>query len=145
MAKNGVFAHTDALTEIWFVDAPVASGTPLIRGTKAGVALTDSEGRTGSATVGPYTISGFGTAGVGLDKVTTGGTGDLAVSVATDGTWEFKNVTGVTTATEQGTAIYITSAGALTTTSTDNTLFGYVNYPGTYVKAAGKAPVKIGG
>jgi len=136
MANNVVFSDIESLREVWTVAAEVAAGTPLVNGTKAGVALTDSGGRTRSHAMGPYTTSGIPSGGVGLAA--------LEVSVATTGTFEFTGVTGVTTGTAQGALIYITSAGALTTTASGNTLFGRVNYPKDYTKAAEKAPVKIG-
>lgn len=136
MATNLVFSDIESLREIWPVGSEVASGTALLNGTRAGVALTDSGGRTRSAISGAYTISGIPSGGVGLDA--------LQVSVATTGTWEYTGITGVTSSTAQNTAIYITSGGALTTTSSGNTLWGRTNYPKGYVKATGKAPVKIG-
>ena len=65
-------------------------------------------------------------------------------TVAYDGTWEFSSITGVTTSTGQDVAVYITSGGVLTLTSSGNTLYGYTDYPRDYVKAAGIAPVRIG-
>lgn len=75
-----------------------------------------------------------------------GGVGNLddSATVAFDGTWEFTGITGVTASTGQDVAIYITSGGALTTTATSNTLFGYTDYPRGYAKATGRAPVRIG-
>lgn len=136
MALNTVFASSDNLREIWPVASEISAGTPLINNTRAGVALTDSGGKTRSVTFGPYTLSGIPSGGVGLKA--------LEVTVATDGTFEFASVAGYTTAATQGTPVYITSGGALTMTSTSNTLFGWVNYPEDYIKSNSKTPVKIG-
>lgn len=65
-----------------------------------------------------------------------------SATVAFDGTWEFA-VTGATTSTAQDIAVYITSGNTLTLTSTGNTLFGYTDYPTSYTKTAGRAPVRI--
>jgi len=144
MAVNTVFASTDALREVWTVASEIPSGTPLVNGTKAGVALTASGGYTRSVTAGPYTLSGIPAGGVSLKA--------LEVSVAVDGTFEFTGVkatdgtSAAPTTTAQGALVYITSGGVLSLQSTSNTLFGRVNYPlHKYVKVAGKLPVKIGG
>lgn len=143
MAKNTVFASSDALREVWPVSAEVDSGVPLTLHGRSGVTITASGGITRSVTVGNYTLSGIPGGGIGLKP--------LEVVVATDGTFEFLNVTDtdgttpVATTTAQGAQVYITSAGALTLDATSNTAFGWVNYPvHKYVKAAGKLPVKIG-
>lgn len=145
MALNTVFASTDSRREVWTVASEIPSGTPLLNGTVAGVALTASGGSTKSVTVGPYSVSGIPNGGIGLKA--------LEVSVATDGTFEFTGVkatdgtAAAPTTTAQGALVYITSGGVLSLQSTSNTLFGRVNYPDgahKYVKVAGKLPVRIG-
>ena len=136
MATNAVFPYTEKLTEIWPVSTATAPGTPLQSSTgQPGVALTGSNDYTVSQVVGPYTISGIPRGGQSLE--------DDTVAVATDGTWEF-TVTGAAANTVQNALVYITSAGALTLTATDNDLFGKVNYPRDYVYKTGVLPVKIG-
>ena len=68
------------------------------------------------------------------------------VTLAFSGTWEFpaSSITGITTASAQGTKVYITSGGQLTGTSTSNVLYGSVDYPVDYDKTRGFVPVKIG-
>lgn len=136
MAKNAVFPYTEKLTEIWPVAAATAPGKAILSATgQPGVALVGSNDYTVSQAVGPYTISGIPRGGASLK--------DGTVSVATDGTWEF-TVTGAASNTAQNALVYITSAGALTLTATDNTVFGKVNYPRDYVFKTGILPVKIG-
>lgn len=130
-----VFAPIDGTSEVWSVAAEVAKYTALNKNGKAGVALGNSGGHTFSKTVGPYTISGPDGAH-GYDA--------LEVGVFTTGTFEFDAITGVTTSSDTGDLVYIDSTGALTTTATGNTLFGALNYPKGYIKAATTAPVKIG-
>lgn len=147
VATSPGFASTDAQRETWDVVAEVAAGTALIVGTDhVGVAYTPSGGHTQSKTVGPVTVSGFPDGGASL--------GALRCSVATDGSWEFA-VTGVTSATVNGTIVYAVVAGgritSLTLTSTSNTRFGVVNNPEGYQAVAGtngpsatKCLVKVG-
>ncbi len=144
VATQEVFAHTDALVETWDVGADIAEGTLVKQGSRYGIVLTNSPGQTGKDTLtyGPYSISRTKVAGVGNDSASA--ISANAAGVALDGTWEFGAITGVTTGTAQGTVIYADSTNALTTTATGNTQVGVVNYPATYVKAAAKAPVKIG-
>lgn len=136
VATREVFAPIPGTAEIWDVDAEVAKGTAITNNGRSGVALGNSGGHTFSKTVQGITISGpDGAAGYNA----------LQVGVETTGTFEFDAITGVTASTETGTLVYIDSTGALTTTSTSNTLFGSVNYPQGYAKATALAPVKIGG
>lgn len=68
------------------------------------------------------------------------------VTLAFDGTWEFPtaDITGITAASAKGTAVYITSARALTNVATGNTLFGYIDVPPTYNRSRGFTPIRIG-
>lgn len=135
VAVQMIFAPIDGTNELWDVAAEVAKGTALNKSGKAGVALGNSGGHTFSKTVGPYTFAGpDGAAGYNA----------LQVGVHTTGTFEFDNITGVTTTSVTGDLVYIDSTGALTTTATSNTLFGALNFPQGYVKAAKLAPVRIG-
>lgn len=139
VSTGEAFSSTDALREIWPVTSEVVAGTALLNGTRAGVAYTNSGGSTSSEVVGPYTVSGGPSGGVGLDA--------LEVSVAVDGTYEFA-VTGATKATANGTLVYaVVSTGkitSLTLTSTSNTLWGVVNNPQDYDAAGAVSCVKIG-
>ena len=140
MATNLVYRNTDAKNRVETLAATHAPGKAVI--SKAGlpaVTVTGSGDYTTSEVIpGVGTLSGIASGGVGL----TG----KQVTLAFDGTWEFDedDITGVTTATAQGTAIYITSALALTNGSTGNTLFGYVDFPPDYDTTRGMVPVKIG-
>jgi hypothetical protein len=146
VATQEVFSHThlDGEVETWNIGAATPKFTLVQQGGRFGVTLTNTPGITTKRTkaIGPYEISAPTFAGVGNDEATAIGT--TATGVSTHGTWEFTGITGATTATVQGTAVYITGAGALTLTATSNTKVGSVNYPATYAKAAGKLPVKIG-
>lgn len=147
VATAPVFASTDALREVWDVVAECAVGTALLAGTdRVGVAYTPSGGHTGSKTIGEVTFSGWSDGGVGLPA--------LRCSVAVDGTFEFP-VTGVTSATKNGTIVYaIVASGqitGLTLTAGSNVRFGTVNAPqgyqavkGTNGPSASKCPVKVG-
>lgn len=140
VSTGEVFASTDALRETWPVAAEVAKGTALLdSGSKPGVAYTASGAHTASKTVGPHTVSGIPDGGASLNA--------LEVSVATDGTWMFP-VTGASSTTVQGVAVYAAVSGGLVTsltlTSTSNTLFGRVNLPAGKVAASTATPVKIG-
>lgn len=127
------------------VASEVAQGTPLdVNGTPA-VAYTASGGHTVTVTSGlPGNLTSITRkdGGVGL--------GDLEVSAAFDGTFEFA-VTGVTTSTESGVPVYYitsgTGAGTLNLSDSAGTTrikFGVTNYPKDYTKEAGRAPVRIG-
>lgn len=140
-------AHLDGESEIWDVPAGTAQRTLVRDGDRFGVTLTRAPGGVADydeVDLGPdqLIIRQRKQAGVGNDKATAVGTG--ATGVTTHGTWEFEGVTGVTVSTVQGASVYVNSSGDLTTTAGSNTLVGTVNYPGTYTKVAGKAPVKIG-
>lgn len=144
VSTQEVFAHTEALVEVWDVGANVAKGT-LVKQTgsnRYGVTLTPSPGQTGTDDhiVGDWTIKRAKRAGVGNDKVAFA---TNAAAVATDGTWEFTGVTGVTASTAQGTPIYADAGLVLTTSNSSTTLVGYVNLPASYVRATGKTAIKL--
>ena len=135
MAVNKIFAETQSKNREATVPAGTLPGVPLIADGRPAVTLTAEPTATKTITradgvVVTYPIGGVGNA---AGKATC----------AFDGTFEFA-VTGVTTGTGNGVAVYITSGGALTLTATDNTLFGYTDYPRDYRKEAGRAPVRIG-
>lgn len=135
MAKNMVYRYTSEKTRERVVPSGTVAGAPLLINTRPAVAITSRGNATKSETFGAFSITR-----------PSGGVGNLddSATVAFDGTWEFTGITGVTTSTGQDVAIYITSGGALTTTATSNTLFGYTDYPRGYAKATGRAPVRIG-
>lgn len=145
VAIQEVFAHTDALVEIWDMGAESPAFTLIAKNGRYGVSLTPTSDITGTDDIvwGPFTLSRAKQGGVGND-LATAIDATQAAGVATDGTWEFDTITGVTTSTAQSTPIYITAGGVLTTSASGNTLIGETNYPATYTKAAGVAPIKIG-
>lgn len=137
MALNQIFAPTTGKCKAREVDAGVTAGTPLLSGDLPAVALTDRGDATRTQAV----------AGSNVTSITykTGGASlaDDEASLAFDGTFEFA-VTGATADTEDDVEVFITAAGALTTTGTGNTHYGYTDYPRDYRKEAGRAPVRIG-
>lgn len=137
MAKNLVFKYDEKKVRERPVPAGTVSGAPLIINTRPAVAITSRGDVAVSNTFAGVTISA---------PANSLGSGNLpdSASVAFDGTWEFTGVTGITASTGQDVAVYITSGGALTTTATSNTLFGYTDYPRDYSKATGRAAVRIG-
>lgn len=147
VATSPGFDSTDKLRETWDVVAEVAVGTALLAGTdRVGVAYTPSGGHTTSKSLGGMTISGIPDGGASLAP--------LRCSVAVDGSWEFA-VTGVTSATKNGTIVYaVVSSGqitSLTLTVGSNVRFGTVNNPEGYQAVAGtngpsaaKCVVKVG-
>jgi hypothetical protein len=144
VATQEVFLHTTALVETWDVGAATPERTLVESGGRYGITKTDTVGviKPDKTLYGNVKVTGYSRPGFSNDKATTIGT--YAVGVAVDGTWEFTGITGVTTSTAQGTPIFVTSAGALTATASGNTRIGVVNYPATYTRAAGVAPIKIG-
>ena len=137
MALNQIFAPRHGSNRARVVASGVVAGTPLLSGGEPAVALTSRGDATKTDAI----------AGSGVTSVTykSGGVG-LATdeaSLAFNGTFEFA-VAGVTTGTVSGTAVYITSGGALNLTASGNTLYGYTDYPKGYRKEAGRAPVRIG-
>lgn len=135
MALNLVFQYTASKCRERAVPSGTVSGTPLLINARPCVAVTSRSDATKTFTLADGSSR---TIPVGNPWQTAG-----SATVAYDGTFEFTGITGVTTSTANDTAIYITSGGVLTTTSTSNTLFGYVDLPTGYVQATGKAPVRI--
>jgi hypothetical protein len=135
MALNEIFAYSRQRTRERLVPSGTLPGAPLLINSRPCVALTARQDATKT----------FNIAGGVSHTYPIGSAGQAAGSatVAFDGTFEFTGITGVTTSTAQDTAIYITAGGALTTTSTANTLFGYVDNPRDYTAATGKAAVRI--
>ena len=135
MAKNMIYRYDGEKTRERAVPSGTQSGTPLLVNARPCVTLTARGDATRTETRNGITIT-----------YANGGVGNLPAeaTVAYDGTWEFSSITGVTTSTGQDVAVYITSGGVLTLTSSGNTLYGYKDYPRDYVKAAGIAPVRIG-
>ena len=137
MALNLVYRNIDSKNRVEDLGKTIAPGVPVV--SKAGlpaVAVTGS---------GDYTVSEAGFGGVTISGIPAGGVGleGQQVTLAFDGTWEF-TVTGATPTTAQGTKVYITTAGALTTTATSNTEYGYVDVPVGYDRTRGLTPVRIG-
>ena len=116
----------------------IQPGVPIVFGDGPAVSLTAS----GNSTVTETTNLPNGINSINFDN---GGVGNLegSASFAFDGTWEFA-VTGATTSTASGVAVYITPAGVLTLTESTNTAFGVTDYPRDFAKVAGRAAVKIG-
>lgn len=144
MALNRIFKENERNNRARVVPSGTVSGDPLLLGTRPAVALTDRGDATRTFTDAGtgLTVSGLPSGGVGLE--------DDEASVAFDGTWEFTGVvssgtTAVPTTTAQDTLVYITSGDALTLASSGNTVYGAVDYPIGYHKAAGRIPIRIGG
>lgn len=118
MALNMTQRYTQ--TEVWQVGTNVAAGTAVKSTTnQPGVTLVDSGDRTRSTTVGPYTISGIPSGGVGLPSG--------KATVATDGGFRFP-VTGASASTAGNTLVYLLSGGTLSLTSaTGAIVFGKVD------------------
>lgn len=145
MATNLVYRNTDSQNRVEDLGETLAPGVAVLsEAILPAVTVTGSADYTKSEAsfYAPMTISGIPAGGVGLK--------DQEVTLAFDGTWEFAegDITGVTTATAQGTKVYASgsTAGAatLTNVATSNTLFGYVDYPPEYDKTRGMVPIRIG-
>lgn len=123
MAENMVLKYTK--TEPWPVVSGTVSGDAVTSITgQPGVALTSRGDATTSDSVGPYTVSGIPSGGVGLNTA--------EAVVAIDGAFRFP-VTGASSTTPVNTLVYAVSAGAgtevtsLTTTASTNLPFGKVH------------------
>ena len=121
MAKNQVFADVESRRFVAVVGNDVAPGVPLLLGGVPVATITgsgDYDGNAVSITVGSTTTTlAGGRGGIGL-KATE-------ATVSPTGAYGWP-VTGATAASIVNgvTAVYITSAGALTLTATNNTRFG---------------------
>lgn len=137
MATNLVYRNSDSQNRVEDLGKTLGSGVPEI--SKAGlpvVTVTGSADYTKTDAKFGMTLSGIPAGGVGLKA--------QEVTLAFDGTWEFA-VTGATSATAQGTKVYlITATGLLTTTAGGNTEYGYVDWPPAYDRTRGLTPVRIG-
>lgn len=149
MAKNMIYKYEEKNTRVRTLAAETASGTPLLdpSDSRPAVALANTAGVTKTLTQADLPMGG------GVTSITYADGGASLVgkecTLAYDGTWEFAGVvssgsTPTPTSTAMGVAVYITSGGALTLTSTSNTLYGHVDYPTDYNKRAGYLPVRIG-
>lgn len=143
MATNLVFRNNDSENRVETLAATYGPGVPVLSLSGAPAVTVTASGDytiTESEFYAPYTISGIPAGGVGLEG--------KEVTLAFDGTWEFDAAafggTLPTSDIDEGDKVYITSAGALTTTATGNTLFGTFNYPKDYDKTRGFLPIRIG-
>lgn len=140
MAKNLVYRNTDSKNRVQDLGVTLAPGAHVIsKDGKPAVTVTASADYVRSEAIpGVGTLSGIPAGGVGLVA--------QEVTLAFDGTWEFPtaNISGVTASTANGTLVYRTSGGALTATSTSNTLFGSIDVPPGYDRTRGFTPIKIG-
>lgn len=142
MATNLVYRNTDSQNRVEALGATYGPGVAVL--SAAGLPAVTVTGS------GDYTMSevidGFGT----LTGIPAGGIGleGKEVTLAFDGTWEFdEDAFGGTLPTAdiaQGDPVYIDAVGELTTDATDNTLFGYFDYPKGYDTTRGFLPVRIG-
>lgn len=137
MALNLVYRNIDSKNRVEDLGETLAPGAPAL--SKAGLPVVAVTGS------GDYTVTETGFGGVTISGIPAGGVGleGQQVTLAFDGTWEFE-VTGATASTAQGTEVYITAAGDLTTTAGSNTAYGYVDYPVDYDRTRGLTPVRIG-
>ena len=148
MALNKIFAGTDAsnraelVAEITFPasQTTIQPGVPVIFGTRPAVSLT-ADGAATKVKANPVP---------GITSITyTNGGASLAAgqaSFAYDGTYEFA-VTGATTSTARNVEVFMTKAtGALTLTANGASTihYGWTDYPVSFRKTAGRAPVRIG-
>lgn len=135
MALNKIYQDTEHKRRVIPVAAGTQAGTPLVWAGQSWVTLTAEKSATGSKTLSDGITITWPKGAVGYKALEAGG--------AQDGTWEFA-VTGATTSTASGVAVYITSGGELTLTEASNTFYGVTDYPPDYRKEAGRAPVRIG-
>jgi hypothetical protein len=113
-------------TEVWPVVDGTLSGAAVVSssasGRQPGVALVSEGGATRSETVGPYTISGIPSGGVGLL--------DNFATIAIDGAFRFP-VTGASASTAVNTPVYAIlsseTVASLTLTASTNPPFGKID------------------
>ncbi len=123
MTKNMVFSDIESERRTAIVGNDVAPGTALIIGGRPVVTITGSGDYDGNAITmtanGVTTTLAGGSGGVGLAPT--------EATVSPTGSYAFP-VTGASSATARGTAVYRTSGGALTLTASRNTKFGIVEF-----------------
>lgn len=149
MTLKIVYKYDERKTRVRTLANTVNENTPVLDPTDSRPAVTIT--RSGDATTtitsadvplgGGVTSITYKNGGVGLEG--------KEVTLAYDGTFEFDGVvssgtTPAPTSTPNGTAVFITSAGALTLASSGNTAYGHVDYPLDYFKVAGVLPIRIG-
>lgn len=137
MAVNQIFTPHRPDNRARVVPAGTKSGDALLIDGRPCVAQTDRGDATRALDPLPSAIATltYYSGGASLEP-------DQA-SVSFNGTFLFE-VTGATATTANDLPVYITGAGALTLTEGSNTLFGHTDYPESFNKVAGKAPVRIG-
>lgn len=141
MAKNLVFRNDNRKNRVEDLGETLDSGTPVLSLTgEPAVTVTASGDFTRTEEIpGVGTLSGIAAGGASLKGT--------EVSLAFDGTWEFPedDIAGADIASlDNGEAVYITDANALTLTAGSNTRYGSVDLPVEYDKTRGMIPVKIG-
>lgn len=125
MALNVIFSDIESERRTAVVGNDVAPGTALIIGGRPVVTLTGSGDYTnGLTSTGNDALDEFLNIGVGMGGI---GLADDEATVTPTGTYAFP-VTGASSATARGTAVYRTSGGLLTLTSSGNTKFGIVEF-----------------
>jgi hypothetical protein len=123
MALNMTRKYSSDKTQVWLVPDGTLSGAAVIDiNSQPGVALVSEGGATSSTTIGPYTISGIPSGGVGLP--------DNYATVAIDGAFRFP-VVGASNTTPVNTLVYAVISGStvtgLTLTAGSNVPFGKVD------------------
>jgi hypothetical protein len=151
MATNEIFAPNPERIRDRLLSTLVAPAAPST--IQSGVPVLFAEGGAVSTTAsgnGTVTVNANGTNSNLPSPLTSytfknGGVGNTSgsASFAFDGTWNFA-VAGATTSTANGVEVFITPAGGLTLTSSTNVHYGWTDYPRSYNKVAGFAPVRIG-
>lgn len=118
---NVLYSDIESERRPFTVGSDVAPGTPLIAGTRPAITITgsgDYDGNAVTLTSGTETlVVAGGRGGVSLD--------DEEATVTYTGSYFFP-VVGATAALVGGETVYITDAGVLTLTATDNTKYGEV-------------------
>lgn len=153
VATQELFAHERETIIDAGAAAPARTLVKLSGNDRFAVTLTNTSDITGNAfskTFGRLTVSIAKAGGVGNDKATAIDA-TQAVGAALDGTWIFEDVasaadgtgTSSATAAQDAPVYYHAGTGKLTTASVANNLVGYVNYNASFVKAAGKLPVRL--
>lgn len=123
MTKNMVYSDVESERRPAVVGTNVAPGSPRIVGGRPVVTITGSGDYAGNAVTltanGVTTTLAGGRGGVGL--------ADNEATVSPTGSYAFP-VTGATSATARGTAVYLTSGNVVTLTASGNTKFGIVEF-----------------